>query len=118
MHFGIYSRVRKKTLIPYYSHKRTHTKEKILKIPWDQFVWNELYNRRQTQGAGDLNRLFAHRRIYRCRNTINHKDSVFHILHFCRYNHSSNGSPFFWSVEVQMRKFDVVCTVHRPTICI
>jgi len=69
MHFGIYSRV-KKTLIPYYSHKRAYTKGKIRKLPWDQFVWNELYNSRQTQGAGDLNRLFTRRRIYRCRNKI------------------------------------------------
>jgi len=111
MHFGIYSRVRKKTLIPYYSHKRAHTKEKIRKIPWDQFVWNELYNSRQTQGAGDLNQLFAHRRIYRCRNTINHKDSVFHILRFCRHNHSTlrhSEVILFWTAVVQTRKFSPI----------
>jgi hypothetical protein len=41
--------------MPPYSNKRAHTKGNIRKIPWEQFVRNELYNSTQTQGAGDLN---------------------------------------------------------------
>jgi hypothetical protein len=40
---------------PFSHEELVQTKENVLKPPWDQFVWNELYNGTQTQGADHLN---------------------------------------------------------------